>query len=148
MLDSSVEQAAFGSWDTNAQSHLRLGQELSTNPLLRLLALQSLRLQLRHGVTWALAGIQLGSTAQHSLHFPHSTFIRFPDEAKKELLPKHQIKRIEIQLDSIYNIFEISTNNQFNQSTKIRRASARFDGSQGQSCFIFWMDCSHQSSPG
>lgn len=41
------------------QSHLRLEHEFSTNPL------QSLRLQLQQGVTWALAGIQLGSTAQH-----------------------------------------------------------------------------------
>lgn len=42
------------------QSHLRLEHEFSTDPL------QSLRLQLHQGVTWALAGIQLGSTAQHT----------------------------------------------------------------------------------
>lgn len=108
--------------DTDVLSHLRPEQELSTNPLL--LALQSLRLQQHHGATWALAGIQLGSSAQHSLHFLHSTFSKKPASSK---VPDQESR---IQLDSVYNTFELSTNYQFTP-TKIKRASPRFDWSQG-----------------
>lgn len=118
------------------QSHLRLEHEFST----------------AESQIAAAPGSYLGSgrdpagqhcTAQPA--FPSQHILQLESWGKKELLPKSHIERI--QLDSINNIPGLNTNYQLTPA-KIRRASARFDWSQGQSCFIFWMDCSHQSSPG
>lgn len=62
-----------------------------------------------------LPGLWQGSSweALHSLHFSHSTFINFTDRAKKSFFQCARRRESRIQLDSIYNISDRSTNYQF-----------------------------------
>lgn len=140
---SSVEQAAFGSCDTNVTPEAWTQTSAQIHGSGSWLCIVS-----DFSCTMELPGLWQRPSwgALHSLHFTHSTSISFI-KAKKSFFQSARSRELRIQLGSIYNISELSTNCQFTP-TKIRRASARFDWSQGQSCFIFWLVCSHQSSPG
>lgn len=116
-----------------------LDQELSTNPELCRVS--------DYSCTTGSPGLWQGSSWEVQPAFPSARSSALLARQKTPFFQSSRSRESRIQLGSIHNIFELSTNYQLT-STKIWRASAKFDWSQGQSCFIFWMDCSHQSSPG
>lgn len=131
LAGSSVEQAAFGSvTQIVATPEAWAGTQHKSWPC-RVSGYSS---------TTELPGLWQGSAGKQCTAQP-----AFPSQhiqQNTELLPKCQIENPQFNWTQFYNTFELT------QIISSHQPRSRFDWSQGQSCFIFWMGCSHQSCPG